>query len=212
MSGKAGGFGTSADKEEGAEGGRGWRAGENDRPISGGPKCWPRPTANKGSLDSATASDHLLLRYSRIKRLTGGNLPSSCWDIKRRGREAWVPLTAHHLSHPYRLRSPVAPLLTALCLKPTRRYVNGRTGSRRRCRLGRCAEYLQVGSSQRLISRSLPSVIGLTCALVLAQQSHSVRVVGRDLPSDTSSTAFASPWAVCALFSPPLALPGARCL
>jgi hypothetical protein len=52
-------------------------------------------------------------------------------------------------------------------------------------------------SSQLINSRLHPRpVIGLTCALVLAQQGHSVRIVGRDLPSDASSTAFASPWAV----------------
>ncbi|SCV69635.1 BQ2448_2655 [Microbotryum intermedium] len=38
-------------------------------------------------------------------------------------------------------------------------------------------------------------VIGLTSALVLAQSNHNVTLVARDLPSDVSSQAFASPWA-----------------
>nr|ALM22238.1 D-amino acid oxidase [Sporobolomyces roseus] len=38
-------------------------------------------------------------------------------------------------------------------------------------------------------------VIGLTCALSLVEQGYTVHVVARDLPEDTDSTAFASPWA-----------------
>ncbi|GAA5871161.1 hypothetical protein JCM16303_001710 [Sporobolomyces ruberrimus] len=38
-------------------------------------------------------------------------------------------------------------------------------------------------------------VIGLTCALSLANEGYTVHVVARDLPEDTDSTSFASPWA-----------------
>lgn len=46
-------------------------------------------------------------------------------------------------------------------------------------------------------SYSLPlsTVIGLTCALVLAEAGYSVNVVARDLPDDSTSQQFASPWA-----------------
>lgn len=42
-------------------------------------------------------------------------------------------------------------------------------------------------------------VIGLTTALELNEAGYKVAVVGRDLPEDTFSTGFASPWAVSAL-------------
>lgn len=38
-------------------------------------------------------------------------------------------------------------------------------------------------------------VIGLTAALVLAEAGYSVRIVARDLPEDSTSQQFASPWA-----------------
>ncbi|KAF8320784.1 nucleotide-binding domain-containing protein [Clavulina sp. PMI_390] len=38
-------------------------------------------------------------------------------------------------------------------------------------------------------------VIGLTCALVLAEAGYVVDVVARDLPEDSNSSGFASPWA-----------------
>ncbi|GAA6012521.1 hypothetical protein JCM10207_009028 [Rhodosporidiobolus poonsookiae] len=38
-------------------------------------------------------------------------------------------------------------------------------------------------------------VIGLTCALTLAKKGYRVHVVARDLPEDTTSQNFASPWA-----------------
>ncbi|GAA5936865.1 FAD-dependent oxidoreductase [Sporobolomyces koalae] len=38
-------------------------------------------------------------------------------------------------------------------------------------------------------------VVGLTCALALVENGFVVHIVARDLPEDTDSTAFASPWA-----------------
>lgn len=38
-------------------------------------------------------------------------------------------------------------------------------------------------------------VIGLTIALVLAEAGYAVTIVARDLPEDTNSPDFASPWA-----------------
>jgi hypothetical protein len=38
-------------------------------------------------------------------------------------------------------------------------------------------------------------VVGLTAALALAEAGHSVEVVARDLPGDSTSQQFASPWA-----------------
>lgn len=40
------------------------------------------------------------------------------------------------------------------------------------------------------------AVIGLSCALALAQKGYKVHVVARDLPEDTVAQTFASPWAV----------------
>ena len=42
----------------------------------------------------------------------------------------------------------------------------------------------------------LRSVIGLTSALTLAEQGYQVKLIARDLPEDSASQAFASPWAV----------------
>lgn len=39
-------------------------------------------------------------------------------------------------------------------------------------------------------------MIGLSCALALAQKGYKVHVVARDLPDDTVAQTFASPWAV----------------
>lgn len=39
-------------------------------------------------------------------------------------------------------------------------------------------------------------VIGLTSALLLAQDGFAVKIVARDLPEDSYSQGFASPWAV----------------
>lgn len=45
------------------------------------------------------------------------------------------------------------------------------------------------------IYSSFRSVIGLTSALVLAEAGYFVSIVARDLPEDSTSQGFASPWA-----------------
>ena len=42
-------------------------------------------------------------------------------------------------------------------------------------------------------------VIGLTIATVLQEAGYAVTILARDLPEDSESQAFASPWAVCLL-------------
>ena len=47
-----------------------------------------------------------------------------------------------------------------------------------------------------MLTVSTLAVIGLSCALALAQKGYKVHVVARDLPEDTVAQTFASPWAV----------------
>ncbi|GAA5865820.1 hypothetical protein JCM3774_003109 [Rhodotorula dairenensis] len=51
-----------------------------------------------------------------------------------------------------------------------------------------------MGEKQRVVVLG-SGVIGLSCALALAQRGFKVHVVARDLPQDTVSQTFASPWA-----------------
>jgi D-amino-acid oxidase len=58
-----------------------------------------------------------------------------------------------------------------------------------------------IDQADRLLTEAItPTVVGLTTALVLSERGYRVLVVARDLPEDSASQAFASPWAVCAFY------------
>ena len=103
-----------------------------------------------------------------------------------------APCRRLHASATFLARSDTARLHTS-----SSQYYD--SGQARRCtRLGRCAT---LSSCDRRVKCGVPTVsslavIGLSCALALAQKGYKVHVVARDLPEDTVAQTFASPWAV----------------